>query len=66
VSVCDAFDAMTSDRPYRKAMPVDAAADELLANAGTQFDPTCVDLLVDLVRSFGETTLDGMFVRYAT
>jgi two-component system, cell cycle response regulator len=38
VAVCDAFDAMTSDRPYRRAMSADAAIEELLRHAGTQFD----------------------------
>jgi two-component system, cell cycle response regulator len=38
VAVCDAFDAMTSDRPYRRAMSADAAVEELLRHAGTQFD----------------------------
>jgi len=32
--VCDAFDAMTTDRPYRKALPVDAASSELSRNTG--------------------------------
>jgi len=44
--VCDAFDAMTSDRHYRKAMPVDDAIDELLKHRGSQFDPTIVNLFV--------------------
>jgi diguanylate cyclase (GGDEF)-like protein len=42
ISVCDAFDAMTSDRPYRPAMTVDAALAELDSNAGTQFDESVV------------------------
>ncbi len=42
VSVCDAFDAMTSDRPYRRAMSEEAAVAELLRHAGTQFDPDVV------------------------
>ena len=67
VAVCDAFDAMTSDRPYRPAMSIDAACDELTRNAGTQFDPTCVDLLVDLVTQAGEVHhLEDRFVRYAS
>ncbi len=43
VAVCDSFDAMTSDRPYRKGMPVAAAFAELQKGRGTQFDPTMVD-----------------------
>lgn len=39
VSVADAFDAMTSDRPYRKGMPAEAAFAELERQAGKQFDP---------------------------
>ena len=37
--MCDAFSAMTTDRPYRPAMPLDAALEELHDSAGTQFDP---------------------------
>jgi two-component system cell cycle response regulator len=43
VAVCDAFDAMTTRRPYRDAMSVEDALAELRACAGTQFDPTVVD-----------------------
>ena len=43
--VADAFDAMTSDRSYRRAMPVEDAIAELDANAGTQFDAVCVEAL---------------------
>lgn len=42
-SVADAFDAMTSDRPYRKRMPIEKALGELMSNKGTQFDPAIVD-----------------------
>jgi HD-GYP domain-containing protein (c-di-GMP phosphodiesterase class II) len=45
VAVCDAFSAMTTDRPYRVAMPVDAALEELRGCAGTQFDPQVVQAL---------------------
>jgi two-component system cell cycle response regulator len=45
VSVCDAFSAMTTDRPYRHAMSIDAALAELHASAGTQFDPRVVGAL---------------------
>jgi diguanylate cyclase (GGDEF)-like protein/putative nucleotidyltransferase with HDIG domain len=43
--VADAFDAMTSDRPYRLALTVDVALDELQRHAGTQFDADCVTAL---------------------
>jgi HD-GYP domain-containing protein (c-di-GMP phosphodiesterase class II) len=43
---CDAFSAMTTDRPYRRAMSVELAVAELRAHAGTQFDPRVVDALV--------------------
>jgi hypothetical protein len=49
ISACDAFNAMTTDRPYRAALSLDAAIEELRANAGTQFDPAVVDCLVELV-----------------
>lgn len=49
VLACDAYHAMTSDRPYRKAMSAKHARDELLANAGSQFDPTVVDALIQLL-----------------
>jgi putative nucleotidyltransferase with HDIG domain len=47
--VADCFDAMTSDRPYRKGMPVSEALSELLKNKSTQFDPKLVDIFLDLV-----------------
>jgi putative two-component system response regulator len=46
VSVCDAFDAMVSDRPYRSRRPVDAAVEILNRGAGAQWDPALVDLFV--------------------
>lgn len=45
VSVCDAFDAMTQDRHYRRAMTTDRALAILDEHSGTQFDPAAVDLL---------------------
>jgi diguanylate cyclase (GGDEF)-like protein len=50
VFVCDAFHAMTSDRPYRSAMSPDAARAELLNHAGSQFDPTVVDAFLEVLQ----------------
>jgi len=43
LAVADAYEAMTADRPYRTALGHDAAREELMAGAGTQFDPAVVD-----------------------
>jgi len=48
LNVADAFDAMTSDRPYRRALSVDAALAELRRGAGTQFDAEVVRCLLRL------------------
>ncbi|OGF15299.1 MAG: hypothetical protein A2W00_06865 [Candidatus Eisenbacteria bacterium RBG_16_71_46] len=48
LNVCDAFDAMTSDRPYRRALSVESALRELKRGAGTQFDAPVVECLVRL------------------
>jgi HD-GYP domain-containing protein (c-di-GMP phosphodiesterase class II) len=45
--VADAFDAMTSARPYREALSVAHACEELERHAGTQFDPECVRALLE-------------------
>ena len=48
IHACDAFDAMTSDRPYRKGLPAERALAELKRHAGAQFDREIVDALVAL------------------
>jgi len=50
VSIADAFDAMTSNRPHRPAMPADRAFLELVAKSGTYFDPNCVNAFMRLRR----------------
>ena len=49
VCCCDAYNAMTTDRPYRRALDRGAAIAELLEHAGTQFDPQIVDALLEVV-----------------
>lgn len=53
IATCDAFHAMTSDRSYRKAMSVAAAEAELRAHAGTQFEPSVVDALLEELAARG-------------
>jgi putative two-component system response regulator len=53
IAVADAFNAMTSDRPYRLALPPDRAWAELRANSGTQFDPAVVEVFGRVVDEEG-------------
>ncbi len=53
IAVADAFSAMTSDRVYRPALPLDRAWAELRANAGTQFDPEIVAVFEQVVDENG-------------
>ncbi len=46
LAITDAYDAMTQGRPYRDAMPVDHAREELRMNAGTQFDPFITEIFI--------------------
>lgn len=54
ITACDAFNAMTTDRPYRAAMPLADAVAELRAEAGRQFDPEVVEALVAIVEGWGD------------
>jgi HD-GYP domain-containing protein (c-di-GMP phosphodiesterase class II) len=49
IAVVDAFDAMTTDRPYRKALAPETAVGELRREAGRQFDPRVVETFVALL-----------------
>ena len=51
LAIADAFDAMTSDRPYRKALKLEVAIRELAENAGTQFDPALVPIFIKLLKA---------------
>ena len=46
---------MTTDRPYRKAMPVAAAIAELRNESGKEFDPRVVETLIDLVEAWDDS-----------
>ena len=54
ILVADTVEAMTSDRPYRKALPLDVVYTELTKYSGSQFDPTCVDAFLRLLSREGE------------
>lgn len=59
IAVADAFSAMTSDRIYRAALPIERAWAELRAHRGTQFDPEIVDAFERVVDEEGRIrTLD--------
>lgn len=63
VTICDCFDAMTSDRAYRKALSDQTAIDELIKCKGTQFDPELVEVFLKLYRSFPDSIrnhIDGL------
>jgi len=61
VTVADSFDAMTTDRSYRKALSMDEATRRLEASAGTQFDPWIVKVFVGYIRSKGsELVISGL------
>lgn len=50
ISIADAFDAMTSDRPYRKALAAEQAVKELSCCAGRQFNPAIAEIFLKIVR----------------
>ena len=63
-SIIDTFDAMTTDRPYRAAMPVDHALEEIERMGGTQFDPDLANEFVKMCVERGVTDPDALhFVR---
>jgi HD-GYP domain-containing protein (c-di-GMP phosphodiesterase class II) len=49
ICVADAYDAMTTDRPYRRALSVEVAKTRLQEGAGTQFDASCVARFIELI-----------------
>jgi two-component system cell cycle response regulator len=56
VAVCDAYDAMTTDRPYRRRVDATEALDELRRCAGTQFDPDVVEAFATVLRRERDAT----------
>ena len=58
----DTLDAMTSDRPYREALPFDAVTSEVIKNRNTQFDPTIADLFLSISRSQWENCVNKKII----
>jgi two-component system, cell cycle response regulator len=65
VAVCDAFDAMTTSRPYRDAMSVEEALTEIRACSGTQFDPTVVEAFCEEIASLPHRYGDRTAILYS-
>jgi hypothetical protein len=59
LSVVDTFDAMMTDRPYRKALSADAVKEEIRTNAGTQFDPCVAEAFVEMLDLKGKDFLSA-------
>jgi putative nucleotidyltransferase with HDIG domain len=55
ILVADTVEAMTSDRPYRKALDLDSVVAELTKYAGSQFDPACVEAFLKILDRTGES-----------
>lgn len=51
LAIADVFDAMTTDRPYRKGLPLEYALEEIRKGEGTQFDPNLTPVFIRLIRS---------------
>ena len=68
-AVADALDAITSDRPYRKALSFDAAREEILRCSGTQFDPAVVEVFLKIPNELWQelrSEISGQDRRYST
>ncbi|MGZ3494972.1 MAG: HD domain-containing phosphohydrolase [Thermodesulfobacteriota bacterium] len=57
IAISDSYDSMTSDRPYRKPLSNGDAKNELMKNAGKQFDPSLVSFFLDVLKEMEEVFL---------
>jgi len=68
-AVADTLDAITSDRPYRRARSFDAAREEILRCSGTQFDPSVVEVFLKIPNELWQelrSEISGQNKRYST
>ena len=61
IAICDAWDAMRSDRPYRKALSVDVAMEQIEKGKGTQFDPYLVPIAMEIFKAEKDRLQDDYF-----
>ena len=59
VAVADVFDALTHNRPYKPAWPVEKALEEIERQAGRQFDPRVVEAFLQTLRRMGFLSPEG-------
>jgi HD-GYP domain-containing protein (c-di-GMP phosphodiesterase class II) len=57
IAISDSYDSMTSDRPYRKPLTNGDAKEELIKNAGKQFDPNIVSVFLEVLKEMEEVFL---------
>ena len=56
IACCDAWNAMRTDRTYRKALSYELAVGEMVSNAGRQFDPRVVEVLLQIIEHEADRT----------
>ena len=61
ICVADCYDAMTSDRSYRKALPQNVVRSEIEKNSGTQFDPEIARIMLEMIDEDREYMMRGIF-----
>jgi HD-GYP domain-containing protein (c-di-GMP phosphodiesterase class II) len=66
ISIADTYDAMTTTRVYRKALPIETAIEEVKKNAGTQFDPALVEVFLRSVPKWPGLVASSVSIDFCT